>query len=75
MDPTSSARVVLEHRAEGALCKITLSTAALAELQQTGGLDLREGEEGVFLGSLGIRLVHGEEEIELTRCQVELTDD
>lgn len=74
MESTDAARVVLEHRLEGALCRITLSSAALAELQRTGSLDLREGEEGVFVGSLGIKLHHGDEEIELTRCEVELTD-
>jgi hypothetical protein len=72
MDPMP-VRVVLEHRAEGALCRVTLSPSALAELQQDGALDLRLGDEGVFLGALDVTLKHGGEEIELVRCELEVT--
>jgi hypothetical protein len=71
MDATY-ARVAIEHRAEGALIRLVLSPAALAELERSGDLDVREGDDGVAFRLDGVSLHSGSEPIAPVRLEVHL---
>jgi hypothetical protein len=74
MEP-AVARVVFEHRNEGALLRLSLSRETVEELLLTGHLDSRESAEGVsFMENAGIELRYGDEVVELVRLEIDVTD-
>lgn len=71
MEPTPTyARLNIEHRAEGALVRLTLSREALRELQDRSDLDLRDGDDGVSFVTTGISMSHGSEGVKPVRIEV-----